>query len=472
MTTIALRFLAHRFHATPWGRHVNEGTPEWPPSPYRVLRALYDSWKRKQPELGEVRVADVLRALAAEAPRFALPPATASHTRSYLSSNTLDPNDKSLIFDAFVALEPGAACYLTWAGVTLTADQRKTLEQLLGSLNYLGRSESWVEAGLFDGEIDAPIRCEPLNGSGQAGEPVPVACVLPESEYRGERPWMEAVACSTTEFLKDSRSLPPAMRMVQYARPFNALSTRVTRRPQRHTVFPQAVLLWLDAKVLPLVTATIEVAEKARARLMGIHKRLMGDAGKVSRKFSGKTANGIPLCGHRHAFILPLGNQRGRIDRILIYTRSEEGFDSAELQAILQLRSLWWGGSDRPIGCVATWQGRWGQGFPWQQSRQIVSLTPFITARHWRKGRGSVEEFLQEEVRRECGNHGLPVPVAVGQLRTAVGLFEWVEYRRNRTGDPPAAGYGFRLEFAEPVTVPFSLGYGCHFGLGQFGEAS
>ena len=25
MTTIEMRFPAHRFHATPWGRHVNEG---------------------------------------------------------------------------------------------------------------------------------------------------------------------------------------------------------------------------------------------------------------------------------------------------------------------------------------------------------------------------------------------------------------------------------------------------------------
>ena len=33
MTAVALRFLAGRFHATPWGHHVNEGVPEWPPSP-------------------------------------------------------------------------------------------------------------------------------------------------------------------------------------------------------------------------------------------------------------------------------------------------------------------------------------------------------------------------------------------------------------------------------------------------------
>ena len=44
---IKLRFPGGRYHATPWGRHVNEGAVEWPPSPYRLVRALYDAWKRK-----------------------------------------------------------------------------------------------------------------------------------------------------------------------------------------------------------------------------------------------------------------------------------------------------------------------------------------------------------------------------------------------------------------------------------------
>ena len=37
---IAIRFPSGRFHATPWGHHVNEGLPEWPPSPLRLFQAL------------------------------------------------------------------------------------------------------------------------------------------------------------------------------------------------------------------------------------------------------------------------------------------------------------------------------------------------------------------------------------------------------------------------------------------------
>ena len=57
---IKLTFPAGRYHATPWGRHVNEGVPEWPPSPWRLLRALVAVWKRTCPDLSEVQVRRIL----------------------------------------------------------------------------------------------------------------------------------------------------------------------------------------------------------------------------------------------------------------------------------------------------------------------------------------------------------------------------------------------------------------------------
>ncbi len=468
MITIELRFPAHRFHGTPWGRHVNEGMAEWPPSPYRILRSLYDAWKRKHPDLPEAAVSELFQALSAEAPRFALPPATTSHTRSYLNSNTEDPTDKSLIFDAFVAVSPGEACYVTWPTVALPDRQREMLERLLGSLNFVGRSESWVEARLFEGEVRASIRCEPLAETDLSGEAIPVACATPSAEYGDRRPWLEAIAYSTAEFLKDRRSLPPAMRMVQYVRPPAALLTRVLKPPLGHAARTQAVLLGLDAPVLPLVTATIELAEQIRVRLMGIHKRLVGDPAKISSKFSGKASDGSPLKDHQHAFILPLGNELGRIKRVLIYTRNESGFDNSEVQAILQVRSLYQSGSEDGVSAVATWRGCLDNDSVWHRVRVVESRTPFVAPRYWRKGRGTVEEFLKSEVRRECRNHRLPEPCSVQLLPKSPELFEWVEFRRNRKDDAPRPGHGFRIEFPEVVAAPFSLGYGCHYGLGQF----
>ena len=50
MIIIEIGFLAGKFHATPWDRHVNEGIEEWPPSPWRILRALISTWHQKAKE--------------------------------------------------------------------------------------------------------------------------------------------------------------------------------------------------------------------------------------------------------------------------------------------------------------------------------------------------------------------------------------------------------------------------------------
>src|SRR5438309_11913125 len=102
MLTIRLDFEATRYHATPWGRHVNDGVAEWPPWPYRLLRALYDVWQRKCFDLSAAEVGEILEALGTSAPRFNLPRASATHTRSYLSANSKDPANKNLVFDSFI----------------------------------------------------------------------------------------------------------------------------------------------------------------------------------------------------------------------------------------------------------------------------------------------------------------------------------------------------------------------------------
>ncbi len=62
------------------------------------------------------------------------------------------------------------------------------------------------------------------------------------------------------------------------------------------------------------------------------------------------------------------------------------------------------------------------------------------------------------------GTHSWGRPVPWGAFRTV----------RARGGGrrSTAAGYGFRLEFAEEVRGPIAVGYGAHFGLGTFTPAA
>src|SRR5436853_1557544 len=98
--TIKLTFPAGRYHATPWGRHVNEGVPEWPPSPWRLLRALIAVWRRTCPEFSEAQIRRILETLV-QSPRFGPPgfPFRVAHTRHYMPWEKKGPADRTLVFD-------------------------------------------------------------------------------------------------------------------------------------------------------------------------------------------------------------------------------------------------------------------------------------------------------------------------------------------------------------------------------------
>jgi CRISPR-associated protein Csb2 len=210
------------------------------------------------------------------------------------------------------------------------------------------------------------------------------------------------------------------------------------------------------------------VAEKVRVRLMGIHKRIKhDDPTLVSPLFSGKQPDGTPLEGHRHAFYIPSDEDGdGRIDHLTI--TSGEPFDADELSALDRLTSIWQP-KGRPVAHLVLIAL---SADPKTHScKTWVSATPFVTSRHYRKGRGTFEHWLTAELIRECGFHGLPAPSTVewipGTRRTKRPI-RWFEFGRSRKGDMPAPGYGCIISFENVVHGPFSLGAGCHFGLGAF----
>ena len=90
MPTLKLRFPSGRYHATPWGHHVNEGLIEWPPSPWRLLRALIACGFSSK---GWSEVPEVARRLidkfAGVLPSYQLPPASAVHSRHYMPTGGL-----------------------------------------------------------------------------------------------------------------------------------------------------------------------------------------------------------------------------------------------------------------------------------------------------------------------------------------------------------------------------------------------
>ena len=325
---IGLHFPAGRYHGTPWGKHVNEGAVEWPPSPWRLLRSLVAAWKTRTDSNDET-LASVLKKLGAP-PEYELPPATLGHTRHYMP---LFKGDRTLVFDAFVAVMPDTEVRVVWPEAILNADETAALSTALGRTTYMGRAESWCDARLLDGAEKFNINCVPVDRtiSSDEAEPVRLLGVDPDAAVPPGKPPHEWPLCAGTADLRDKRwSDPPGSRWLTYARPLDCfagmpIKPRKASQP-RYTVARFA----LDGPVLPLVTETLSVGEFARQYLQGIYGRL--NAGACSEVLSGKRTNGELLRNHRHAFFLPSAERSmRRIDHITLYAK--EAFGPLELRA-------------------------------------------------------------------------------------------------------------------------------------------
>jgi CRISPR-associated protein Csb2 len=122
MIALRLYFPAGRYHATPWGRHVNEAAIAWPPEPVRILRALIACHHRKADEMrfDDEALSSLIDALAEQLPIYRLPEAVHAHTRHYMPINGKNP---ALVFDGFARFDPEQPLIVGWPGGVLTAQQ-------------------------------------------------------------------------------------------------------------------------------------------------------------------------------------------------------------------------------------------------------------------------------------------------------------------------------------------------------------
>jgi CRISPR-associated protein Csb2 len=422
MIGIDVSFPSGRFHATPWGQHVNEGVPEWPPSPWRFLRALVATWKQKlNDQLPQPVVEELLGTLLAP-PQFVLPPASVGHTRHYMPWFKKGPGDRTMVFDTFVCLPRTAHLIMLWPDSTLSSAQRDNLSTLLEHLNFLGRAESWCCARLEEEEEDfkalIEVTCLPIENSSLPPEfeIVRLLCAnsktafLNEHTPRNERASGRGKAKTTTQvpiydpdwhlcmetltLHSQKWSDPPGSCWIPYRRRRDCFKVEPARRvfSPRTAAKIQVARFALDSAVLPLVTETLPIAESARRMLMGIYGRKFPDPDLSlgrSTIFSGKKADGVPLKGHAHAYYLPTDEDGdGRLDHLTIV--ATDGFGNGELGALDRLRELksrQREESGHQLRVLLLGLGRLDEYHPFllRPSKVWVSATPFIAPRHLKK---------------------------------------------------------------------------------------
>lgn len=168
MPTMVLRFPGGRYHATPSGHHVNEGVVEWPPSPWRLVRALiacgYSTQHWDDVPLEGRRLVESLSSVL---PEYRLPQAALGHSRHYMPTTRIKDGreETTLVLDAFADVGDGTL-WVRWP-TKVDDNAQQLFDILVEHLGYLGRSESWVlgESISDDAPLPASGRAFPHSGS-------------------------------------------------------------------------------------------------------------------------------------------------------------------------------------------------------------------------------------------------------------------------------------------------------------------
>lgn len=500
MLVIELRFPASRYHATPWGRHVNEGEVEWPPSPWRLVRALLATWHRKAfHELSEVVVRRLIDKLCADPPHYSLPPVSSGHTRHYMALyNTARDEKTARVFDVFLHLDEPAQ--VVWPSLSLSEDESKALALLLDRLAYLGRAESWVEAAIKP-STDLVASCRPLGGEvvGRGAEVVKL--LVPQASQafldwrsaqvsgngkpsRGKGPNLpadlfEALHADTGDLRRDGWSQPPGSRFIEYVRPRPEAPRATQKRARRE--LPTVARFAVTSPVPPLLTHALSFADR-------VHRTLVKHSDGLEL-FTGLTQSGDKLQGHRHAYIFCEANGKDQRSVTHVTLWAPDGFDREAERALDNLRRVYSRGDHTArlvllgLGMPGQFAGadtRAGQCPIFAQSRVWVSRTPFVPTRHAKPRKfdtaGRVVGSPEHDLLRLLLHRGdIPEPTRIDPLDHAdLGghRTSWLDFRtvRHDGGGARAGnrGFGFRLEFPDSVRGPIAVGYGAHFGLGLF----
>jgi CRISPR-associated protein Csb2 len=520
MTVLELRFPAGRYHATPWGRHVNEGAIEWPPSPWRIVRALIATWYLKaRLEIPEATVRALTNVLS-HPPEFRLPRASTGHTRHFMPINQGKKTAK--VFDTFVQFSEKDAVLVAW-DVTLSLDQLAVLQTLAERLGYFGRAESLVEACV---RTDLPEKIEQTHSVSALlieGTPQPpkteLVRLLAPMTPAGYKTWhtdflsanappangkkndkkrvkapeapddlFTALHADTGELQTAGWNLPPGALYVNYIRPENAFAPTTRSRAPRSGPQPIVARYAVVSAVAPSIMTAVSVAARVHDALCKWSDQSKGRA----TVFTGLDGDGKPSTDHRHAHIFCEANgPRDAITHITIWATM--GFDEAACLALRKLNKVW-GHSGHDIRLVLYGIGGMEDFkecplFAVQKPAKVWrSLTPFVSTRHaktfhdgrpkmdasgWQTG-SAAHDLLRllalhpqgtAATIKQCDERERPFQFGNRHLRS----LQFQTIRHDGGGNRGnSSGNAFIITFPEPVIGPLAFGYGAHFGLGLF----
>lgn len=492
-----------RFHATPWRVNpFDDPHGEWPPSPWRLVRAVtarwYQWWREAEPKPSIAELEQLQAALCRSTYAFHVPPDArrGSSLRQYHPTEFgWRPEERkkagsrsygrSLVQDNYWCVSPESPVWWFMEGDDWTDELCALLANCLARVTYFGRAEAMTRVCIAGSEEAVPEPNCRLADRRTTGA-VPVLSPLADATRAD-------IECTTDGPEAAGRSVPRGARWLYAVRPPRP-AVRESRRVAPHRLDCHLMQFAIGWNVAPELRSVVRLTSRFRGAVLRELLRLRSGGAAATwssatfevresvADMAGKDANGAPLEGHRHTEFLAWC-EGGAPVRLLVW-RGNRPFDADEQTANLLAasRELSWAS----VGAVGDeWKVRLvpldravppPPGFDATASEHWESMTPYVPVRHHlRKGHERVRESVTAQVRRELEARGVAkaddVEAALLDQASWVAVHTPRREGRTRASHGDRRGFWVRLTFRTPVSGPIRLGHSSSFGLGLFRPA-
>jgi len=424
MTAIKIIFPWGRYYAHPWGLNpVRLREAEWPPSPWRLVRALASSWFRCHPGCTLSQdAAQLIEKLGCALPEIGIGKVTFGQTVHYQPNYgaTTDKEDaqyKKTRHENHFAVVHGPVVF-RWPKIELSSTQQKLLAEMAAGMSYFGRAESICQAEpITTAEIEAIEGigwCRPTSGRRISARCRDVFCPNPD-DFRVTDLWARRADNPSIDSDYTARHLVNALlssdmkvdgaKWVSYEMPEDWPAGRVVRTPRiakerREPInggprIARYLRFSLQCRVPIPLKFTVPLAEQFRAAASRYFREQFGDNQTSFALFGHQQDFPEDAEGeHQHAFYLPTRSldtrcgleERGSITEIHVWC--PYGFTQAETQVLQRIQRLVWKDGRYPVRPVLTAMGlEPPQCLPLAtgtvKSRLWRSETPFVPPRHF-----------------------------------------------------------------------------------------
>lgn len=471
---IAIHLLLNQYQANDWHHAHCEGLVDWPPAPWRILRAIVaGSYNVHLPKQHQATLKGLLHKMAQVEPEYYLPHATYIQHRSprpQMKPGTppeIKPG-KTLYAAGLFLDEEDSALFIHYP-FELSETEDLVLRLIFNGLTYLGRKEAAAQWEIVE---EMPESNAIPNPEGTR------VVATPDANLEVEELWETLNSSAADVFAKNKQAVFPGVKQTAY-------ELKDSHQAQLQTGQDKGSKSSIYSVTLETIGNHRIPLKYAHELCYNLHRSLVKRC--PSPVFTGQEM-GQPRPNHCHTFIQPILDSEERyIEGLQLIATERYSSDAlASISAISVVRV----GEQWVNLQLSDFSKSLGKSY-----QQWKTITPMFLTRFPKTLRGKPRYFSGTKHQKDGAAHqalkyllfldhlglsGQPTfqatsdglgmyldenLVAEAQCQPWERFWQW-QSAHSHGHKVGRVGYNVKLTFSKPVQAPIGLGYACHYGFG------